>query len=45
MNAVQVVYVFYAGSVYKATLTDRGYLVGALNVILPFPKDRLRLAA
>jgi hypothetical protein len=25
----------YAGKEYKATLTDKGLLIGALNVVLP----------
>ena len=33
-----MVYVYYAGKRYKGTVTDRGILIGALGIILPYPK-------
>ena len=33
-----MVYVYYAGKRYKGTVTDRGILIGALGIILPYPE-------
>lgn len=41
MNATHVVYIVYAGKIYKASIIDRGYFVGELNMILPFPQNRV----
>lgn len=36
MKDAHTAYVLYNGKIYKATVTDRGYVVGELNVLLPF---------
>jgi|APSaa5957512535_1039671.scaffolds.fasta_scaffold179503_3 hypothetical protein len=38
---VKDVFVLYGGRIYKATVTKQGYLVGELNIILPFYENRV----